>query len=728
MRMRATRLSAVRHGGGRRLSATARAVQQLRTTGRGLMSALPTENGFAFKDRAMTHPWAYPWDLEQPATAVVPLSAVPPGVRPWSLGANVLPAGAWTQEAGTVSESGGQVTITASGTTAARGYKSFPTVAGRTYRIDAKIVSRTAVSGQLMIREGSGFGTIFSTSGGVTTTTWASVQFVATSTSHSLSLWAISPSAGQNVVYEGVTIQEVIYDWTWLKPNLVTNGDFSSGTTGWTLNGDSTLSVSGGIATVTAVSQASVMTQSVPTIPGRSYIASAQVFSVSAGTQGLNIGTAAYGNNLGTALSTDLLPRRVVFTATTTTTWISWTCGTSGRNAQIDNITIQEIPGYPMIAPAAGGKRASARVNLLSQVDFQNGLTDAPTRSGLLAATTISGYRGALAFGHDGTTATWAYKGFTPLANTQYVISVVVEMTDGLAPSFASSVTTSPLNDFIFSFGNAGVIPNVAPTQITALGGGRFRVSTLVTAGAAPGPNTGVVKYSTSSPRTFKITRYDVRLAIYATGAYPPDQYVGDNTPGALDYQWEGFPVWTQIVGAGAGFHTVGLLDLSATDAARMGAVVAKLSDGAQCVIAELTATSESGSGVLALIAPSATAAANYRMRSGGSVVSSVTTAGSYAAPRIDALVGRAEVAPASIGLRVSADAEVTSIASQGTGNFAAGRYYDGGRALDGSASLPATNIRMATWHTDIVDATSVDADTWAAHMRERAGAVSLTY
>jgi hypothetical protein len=80
----------------------------------------------------------------------------------------------------------------------------------------------------------------------------------------------------------------------------------------------------------------------------------------------------------------------------------------------------------------------SRRVNVLTESEFRNGVTDAPTRAGLVTGTTMAGYSGALAFGHNGVTESYAYKSATPLNGFSAILSVVVQMTDGGVP-----VTTS---------------------------------------------------------------------------------------------------------------------------------------------------------------------------------------------------------------------------------------------------------------------------------------------
>ena len=86
--------------------------------------------------------------------------------------------------------------------------------------------------------------------------------------------------------------------------------------------------------------------------------------------------------------------------------------------------------------------------NLLSAPEFAGGLADAPKRGGLVTASTLAGYDGAIAFGHDGTTTSYAYKAFTPTVGLTYTLSVIVKMDDGLPPTFGANSPELPTNPF----------------------------------------------------------------------------------------------------------------------------------------------------------------------------------------------------------------------------------------------------------------------------------------
>ena len=163
------------------------------------------------------------------------------------------------------------------------------------------------------------------------------------------------------------------------------------------------------------------------------------------------------------------------------------------------------------------------RSNLLTESDFRNGLSDAPSRGGgaLITATTFYSYlaNASLGFGWDGTTLVFAYKPFTPAASTVYTMSVFVRMDDGNAPSFGSATFNSNLNDFALMVGGSFIAANTFVVQ--NMGNNIYRVIGTLTSSASPTSNTGVLKYGTNSNRTFRVTGWQLEQASFATSYIP---------------------------------------------------------------------------------------------------------------------------------------------------------------------------------------------------------------
>ena len=151
-----------------------------------------------------------------------------------------------------------------------------------------------------------------------------------------------------------------------LGAELVTNGDFSDPvTTGWTVTGG-TLSVVAGWLRLTSSVSPAFAAYSFPTVIGASYRFSGSWRS-SAGAWRLTIGTTAGGNQIyaPTAASSGSVDALFVATATTTFVSVRSSTITIGDIAEIDNISIKELPGnHRFQTTSANRPVVSARVNL----------------------------------------------------------------------------------------------------------------------------------------------------------------------------------------------------------------------------------------------------------------------------------------------------------------------------------------------------------------------------
>lgn len=137
---------------------------------------------------------------------------------------------------------------------------------------------------------------------------------------------------------------------------LVSNGTFDSGTTGWTTLSDGTITASGGVATITSVSSSTPVYTTITTVPGTRYELRTTVQSLSVGTQGFLVGTAATASNLANAASMITGQRIHYFTATTTTTFLTWSCGAGSRNAVIDNVSVRATGSVPLTQSTAANR------------------------------------------------------------------------------------------------------------------------------------------------------------------------------------------------------------------------------------------------------------------------------------------------------------------------------------------------------------------------------------
>lgn len=172
----------------------------------------------------------------------------------------------------------------------------------------------------------------------------------------------------------------------------------------------------------------------------------------------------------------------------------------------IRKASAKAVAGINALQPTTGyqPKLRQGIVNLLTQSDFQNGLTDAPTRAGLISLSSID-VRNALGVGYDGVTSSYAYKAYSATAGIAYTFACIVKMDDGQAPAFGSSTIQSPLNDFAVKAASNEIIPTTY--TVASLGNGAYLVAASA---SATGAQAGIVKYAGQSSRTFKVTSYSL--------------------------------------------------------------------------------------------------------------------------------------------------------------------------------------------------------------------------
>lgn len=343
------------------------------------------------------------------------------------------------------------------------------------------------------------------------------------------------------------------------------------------------------------------------------------------------------------------------------------------------------------------------RYNQFTETEFRNGVTDAPTRGGLVSATTLTGYIGALAFGHDGATTSYAYKTATHVNGVAYRLSLVVSMDDGLPPVFS---LTNSLNTFTpVMFGIASSAVN--PSEITVVGNadGTYTVTrTVVSSGATT--FFGVAKYNTNNNRTFKVTAYDIRPI---ADAHLPYQRV--NTATDYDSDPSKFPLYLDPDGSDDGMATAAFA--AGSDKVTVFAAVHKRSDAAAGEVYGFSATPASNNGAFALTFP-ATAGATAQFTSKGTSASDAQASG-ISAPVTRVLTGVGDIAADISILRANGVQAASSTADQGTGTYGTyplylfrqggtslpfnGRFYGGAgklRALSGAeASIPEQYLRM---------------------------------
>jgi len=189
--------------------------------------------------------------------------------------------------------------------------------------------------------------------------------------------------AGDTVGFQLDTSKGAGYDgadFTGLGSELVTNGTFDTDTD-WTdiSTGTGSATISGGIATLSATNSANrgQLIQGFTTVLGKSYVAEVEAQGIGGVNQFILYAQTSPVFNTGvlesvSEISTSLTTLRIVFTATTTTTYISVRAGSSSI-ATFDNISVRELPGHHATQATAASRPTLARVpsggrrNLLNQ-------------------------------------------------------------------------------------------------------------------------------------------------------------------------------------------------------------------------------------------------------------------------------------------------------------------------------------------------------------------------
>lgn len=152
----------------------------------------------------------------------------------------------------------------------------------------------------------------------------------------------------------------------------------------------------------------------------------------------------------------------------------------------------------------------------------------------------------------------------------------------------------------------------------------------------------------------------------------------------ATDYDTSVCKPYLALDGTDDSFGT-NSINFTGGDAMSVFAGVTKLSDAAQGVIAELSATIASNNGAFLLTAPNS-AAANYNFSSKGTAQADATTSATYAAPTTDVLTGQADISSDTLTLRIDGASAASSTTDQGTGNYGNYPLFIGRR---NNASLP---------------------------------------
>jgi hypothetical protein len=481
---------------------------------------------------------------------------------------------------------------------------------------------------------------------------------------------------------------------------LVTNGDFGNGTTGWGQFAG-TIAVSGGEVTLTANAGAA-FPQITQTISG-----------LTAGRMYVMTGTARRGTSAdpvfispvsGTSVQTTATTAtalRVVFTATGATSNIGLGIFSASANgtAIFDNISVREIAGTHAIqATAASRPVLRNRYNQLTyseQFDnaawTKNGATvTANTTTAPDGTATADSLIESAGSGPHGISLGTLLSANTPVSfafrvkqiGNRNVRTTLYTGGSGLRAIFDLSTLTATNG----SYGSASFLA----ASVTALDNNWFLIQLSGT--VSPTEANPVIGIEALSGTSVFYTG-DGTSGIYLWGAdlrsandtiYP---YQRIEAATVYDSDASKFPLYLACDGSDDSLYTAANLDLSSTDKVTVFAGVTKLSDAAAGIVVELSADINGVNGAFYAAAPETTGASgDFSFRSKGTGAANPAYSGTVLAPAMRVFTGIGNISGDSTILRLDGVQVGTSLDDQGTGNYGSYPLYIGRR---NNASLP---------------------------------------
>lgn len=472
---------------------------------------------------------------------------------------------------------------------------------------------------------------------------------------------------------------------------LITNGDFSSGSSGWTLG--TGWSVGFGLATK-AAGVGDAITRSATLTAGRVYRVSYTVSNATAGTCAAVLvgGTQVTGN-----LSSLNGPRIEYVVAVSGNNGAGITANGT-FNGSVTNISVREVPGnHALQATSAARPTLQARGNLLTRTEeFDNAVWFNP--SGTTVAANV-------ATAPDGT------------QTADRIVNLNAAIGDRTNQSI--TIQNATLTGSIWLRGEGANIGKDVDLNVKRIGGtfvgttithtltaNWVRVSASFTQIAG---NTGA-SFVIGCPASNAATDCLVWGAQYELGS-TASTYQRVTT--ATDYADVGLPRNLTFDGVDDSLATAGNVDFSATDKVSLFSGLFKASDAAIGMVTELSASVSLNNGTFYLSAPNSAAGTNYAFVSKGTSSASQTT--SATAPDTAVVTGLGNIGAPSAIIRRNG-VQSSNATTQGTGNYGTYPLYVGRR---GGSTLPFNGrlfqlvIRGAA--TDSV--TVGNAERWVANL-----------
>jgi len=456
-----------------------------------------------------------------------------------------------------------------------------------------------------------------------------------------------------------------------LGPELVTNGDFSQGGTGWTNSstGTGTFTVSSGAATIVGTdgSNRGSFSQNIGAVAGRFYKVSFNATITSGAGSFFGTGPGSGGGAIVNGLNTYYIA------AGASGSFFVYT-NSGGGNITLDNISVRELPGnhaFNSSGNSANFPVLSARYNLLTKTEQFDDAAWVKTNT-TATATSI--------------TETTAGGTHVAVQSGLTYVAADYKLTAEIKPNGRTWVVLQARGIFsYFNLSGAGALGNtsgvIVDRSITALSDGYYRCSLTVTATAGADNVTfylasanGTVSYTGDGTSGVLVRNIDLRVS---NDALNQPAYQRVNT--ATDYDTVGFKPYLRFNGTNQWLQT-NSIDFTYGDKMFVSAGVRKLSD-ADAIISELSQNFNSYNGSFYFASqPLGKFGTSSRGAATGNVAQEGYSSGYYA--QVTAVLSALhDISDDLSVMRVNGVSGTNGTGDKGTGNFGNYPLYIGARA-----------------------------------------------
>jgi hypothetical protein len=489
-----------------------------------------------------------------------------------------------------------------------------------------------------------------------------------------------------------------------LGTELVANGTFDSGITGWTQQSGAIAWDAGRIRVTDVAGADGEARQPLTLAVGRSYQITYTITTLDA--TNLAIVRILDGVNFS-GQHTTVGTFSGVFTASATNNRIGLVSTSTGLSATFDNISVKELPGNHAVQatfanrPLYGIVPFGGRRNLLTQTNDLTNLTNWPTGDISLGSRTGAGVSVTDAEGYA-----YIAKGLTSFSytsGTTYTFSATVVCDQTIA--------NAPIR-FAGGFGaNAAALVNLQAGVSQ-----RISITATATSSAAASPQFGIDARNAVVPGGSNATGYVVTFS---------DPQIELNST-ATPYQ----RVTTQYDVTEAGVQSCSYLFFNGsnnwmetstitpgTDKAQVFAGARKNSDTTEAVLVEFSTNSNANNGSFQILGPDSNATSTYRFYARGDTASTGYVPTGYAAPISNVLSALLDLAGADRATEVIpringfvAQVGAAGSGASGAGNFLAYPLYLGRRNATTNLYFNGNLFSLITRFGANLDATTINA------------------